>query len=118
MPDSRIHRGAGSTLRRGPPLLIRRVGQLSQRDDRLDLLIRHDGVDPSIPILGDRQIVDVSSTTSLSEHGVQKRVDEHVAATNPQPCQQALGALASLTPWGTKSLSFASTGLFEVAVSQ
>ena len=38
------------TERGRPPGLVRLVGQLTQRDDRLDLLVLHDRVDPPVAI--------------------------------------------------------------------
>jgi hypothetical protein len=49
-----------------------------------------------MPVRGDRLVTDVSLPAPLTEHRVQKRVDEHVAAVDAQTAQQPLDPLTGL----------------------
>src|SRR3954454_22466550 len=81
----------------GPrPRVVRLVSKPTQRDERLDLVVRGYRIEPSVLIVGDQLVLDVFLAAALPVHRIQECVDEHVAPVDTELREETLEALTRL----------------------
>src|SRR5256885_1041433 len=73
------------------------VGQMTEREDGLDLRIDDQCIEPTMPILGNLLIVVVLFAGALAVHAEEIRVDHDVAARQAEFCEEPLQAMPGPT---------------------
>ena len=94
--DARVRRRVVLPDRRLLPLVPRVVGERAQREDRVDLVAPENAPQPVVPVVDDPRVVLVLLAAGLAVYRVQERVDQQIAAGEPELRHQPLGTMAGL----------------------